>query len=186
MEYYLSHSNLNVETSDIVDWAVQEYFKRTKSIFRDPDRQIRSLYSKGCLIKIRNGVYRYEPSNTPSDPRTQKNFTSKQKEIILKQGNYKCAICGDGAKEGAELHVDHIKPRDKGGDATIENGQILCSKHNFKKKNYNQTETAKQLFINLLKLAESKNDLKLINFCRDILKVYKKHNINGHIDWSDA
>ncbi|WP_298495000.1 HNH endonuclease [Helicobacter sp. UBA3407] len=33
-------------------------------------------------------------------------------------------------KEGAKLYIDHIKPKDLGGKATLENGQTLCSRRN--------------------------------------------------------
>ncbi|WP_408648712.1 hypothetical protein [Tumidithrix elongata] len=47
-----------------------------------------------------------------------------------------------------------MKPKDMGGLATIENGQTLCSQHNFLKKNLRQTETGKKCLsvsMNLLK-----------------------------------
>ncbi len=61
-------------------------------------------------------------------------FSAKLKKQILERDDYKCVICGIGKKEGAELHIDHIKPKDLGRKATIENGQTLCSRHNFLKK----------------------------------------------------
>ena len=82
-----------------------------------------------------------------------------------------------------DLQVDHIKPKDLGGEATIENGQTLCAQHNFIKKNLKQTETGKKMYIRLYELAKSEKNEELIKFCTDILKVYEKHNINGHIVW---
>ncbi len=35
-------------------------------------------------------------------------------------------------------------PKDKCGKTTLENGQTLCSVCNFRKKNYNQTESGKK------------------------------------------
>jgi hypothetical protein len=57
--------------------------------------------------------------------------------------------------------------------------------HNFRKKNYNQTETGKKMFINLYELAKKEKDKELLNFCKDILKTFKKHKINGHIEWEE-
>lgn len=88
-----------------------------------------------------------------------------------------------GLKEGVELHVDHIKPKDFGGKAVIENGQTLCSRHNFLKKNLKQTETGKKMFIKMLESVNHTNDTELKAFLEDVLKVYEKHNINGHIVW---
>ncbi|MGB9701357.1 MAG: HNH endonuclease [Candidatus Kapaibacteriota bacterium] len=79
--------------------------------------------------------------------------------------------------------MDHIKPKDLGGEASIENGQTLCAQHNFLKKNYKQTETGKKMFIRLYELAKKYNDEKLLKFCTQILEVFEKNNINGHIEW---
>ncbi|MCD6231411.1 HNH endonuclease, partial [Candidatus Aerophobetes bacterium] len=39
-------------------------------------------------------------------------------------------VCERGTKEGGELVVDHIKPKDKGRTNDINNGQTLCRGHN--------------------------------------------------------
>ena len=96
---------------------------------------------------------------------------------------HKCVICGKGKKDGIDLHVDHIKPKDKGGKATIENGQTLCAPHNFRKKNYKQTETGKKMFIRLYESAKSINDTETMKFCLDILEVFDRNDFNGHIEW---
>ncbi|WP_366145723.1 HNH endonuclease [Helicobacter sp. UBA3407] len=36
----------------------------------------------------------------------------------------------DNQKRGRKLYIDHIKPKDLGGKATLENGQTLCSRRN--------------------------------------------------------
>ena len=79
--------------------------------------------------------------------------------------------------------MDHIKPKDFGGKATIENGQTLCAQHNFQKKNLKQTETGKKMFIRLYELSKKENYNNLKNFCEEILEVYQKHEINCHIKW---
>jgi len=131
--------------------------------------------------KVEKGVYRCEPPKSKNIK--VEDFTSKQKEEILRRGNYKCAICGLGVKEGEELHIDHIKPKDKGGKAEIENGQVLCSRHNFIKKNLKQTETGKKMFINLYELSKKAENNEIKLFCEQILEVYEKNNINDHIEW---
>ena len=181
MEFFKLNPNRNIEHPEIVDWVVEEYRKRTGKIFRDPDRGIRSLSQKGQLIKVKKGVYRYDPDYVHK--RDLEDFTAKQKEIILKRDGYKCVICGRGRKDGVELHIDHIKPKDFDGKATIENGQTLCSQHNFLKKNFKQTETGKKMFIRLYELAKSENNNELKEFCIQILEVFEKNNINGHIVW---
>ncbi len=181
MEFFRKNTNRNISHPEIVDWVVSEYLKRTGKVFRDPDRGIRQLHQKGYLQKIEKGIYSYNPDYI--NIRELDDFTHLLKQTILKRDDYKCVICGRGKKEGFELHVDHIKPKDFGGEATLENGQTLCSQHNFLKKNLKQTETGKKLFIRLYELAKKENDLTLIKFCTEILETFEKNNINGHIVW---
>lgn len=181
MEFYYKNPGREISHPEVVDWVVDEYKRRTGKIFRDPDRAIRKLAQNGTLIKIKKGIYKYDPDSVIN--RELEDFTSAQKRMILERDNYKCVVCGLGPKNGVELHVDHIKPKDLGGKATIENGQTLCSQHNFIKKNFNQTETAKKMFVNLLALAKKEKNKEIEKFCLDILEIYEKHKINGHITW---
>ncbi len=181
MAYFKKNPNRNIEHPEIVDWVVAEYKKRTGEVFRDPDRAIRKLHQNGFLIKVAKGIYRFEPSEVIE--RKLSDFTEEQKKIILERDGYKCVKCGRGKEDGMELHIDHIKPKDLGGEAIIENGQVLCSRCNFLKKNLKQTETGKKMFIRLYELAKKENNKELLNFARQILEVYEKNNINYHIKW---
>jgi len=181
IEFFKKNPNRDIEHPEVVDWVVATYKKRTGKVFRDPDRAIRQLAQSGFLIKIAKGVYKYDPDKAYK--RELEDFTAAQKEAILKRDGYKCVICGRGKKDGVDLHIDHIKPKDFGGEATIENGQTLCSQHNFIKKNLKQTETGKKMFICLYDLAKSENNKELMKFCADILETYEKYDINGHIIW---
>lgn len=181
MEFFEKNPNRDVPHPEIVDWATEEYRKRTGNIFRDPDRQIRQLHQKGYLIKVAKGVYRYDPKQVKE--RNLEDFTPALKKAIFERDNYRCVVCGRGPKDGVEIHVDHIKPKDFGGKATFENGQTLCSQHNFLKKNFKQTETGKRLFIRLYELAKKEKNQPLLKFCTEILEVFEENNINGHIVW---
>ena len=157
------------------------YTRFATNIHRGPDRGIRKLHQEGYLVKEGKGVYRYDPSLAKK--RELEDFTPALKQAIFTRDGYKCVICGKGPKEGVELHADHVKPKDLGGKATLENGQTLCSQHNFLKKNFKQTETGKKMFIRLYDLAKSIGDTKLLTFCIEVLEVYEKNGINGHIEW---
>ena len=180
-EYFINNPLRDIAHPEVVDWATEQWKIRTNTIFRDPDRAIRKLHQEGFLIKVSKGIYRYDPVFVKNIE--LENFTQAQKEEILKKDNYRCVQCGKGKKEGVELHIDHIIPKDKGGKAIIENGQVLCSQHNFLKKNLNQTETAKKMFIHLYELTKVKGETTLNEFASDILDVFEKYGINGHIDW---
>jgi len=181
IKFFKKNPNRAIKHPEVVDWVVETYKKRTGNVFRDPDRAIRKLVQSGFLIKIAKGIYKYDPKK--AHIKELPDFTPVQREAILKRDGYKCVVCGRGKKEGVELQVDHIKPKDLGGEATIENGETLCAQHNFIKKNLKQTETGKKMFIRLYELAKKEKNKELMNFCFDILETYEKHNINGHIVW---
>jgi hypothetical protein len=181
LEFFSKHPNQEFEHGPVVDWVTEQWLSEHKTPPRDPWRSIRALHQEGVLIKVRKGVYKYDP--TAVTHRELEDFTPEQKEQIFKRDNYRCVICGRGQQDGVEIHADHIKPKDKGGRATIENGQTLCAEHNFKKKNYKQTETGKKMFIRLYELAKSQNDEDLMKFCAEILEVFEKNGVNGHIEW---
>ena len=154
----------------------------------DSDRAIRKLHGDGFLEKVAKGQYMYNPET--SGKKVFDEFTQSEKNEILKRDGFKCVVCGLGRENGLDLHIDHIKPRSFGGQGTIENGQVLCAPHNFIKKNLNQTETGKKGFIRLLELVRSTpNDpasSQLENFLLDVLGVYDKHGIDGHIRWDGS
>ena len=181
MEYYRMYPNRDIEHPEAVDWLTKEYQARTGKIFRDPDCAIRGLAQQGKLIKIRKGVYKYDPDFI-SNPELE-DFTPTQRKQIFKRDDYRCVICGKGQHDGIEIQADHIKPKDLGGKATIENGQTLCASHNFRKKTIEQTEIGKKMFIRLYELSRSVEDHETRDFCLDILEVFEKHNIDDHIKW---
>jgi predicted restriction endonuclease len=183
-EWFIKRPNRDISHEESKAGIEDEYFKITKKRFEDVDRSIRKLAQIGFLIKIKKGWYRYDPKKAKI--RNLEDFSASDKKIILERDGYKCVICGKGAKDGIDLQVDHIKPKELGGSATISNGQTLCASHNFRKKISSQTETGKKMFIRLLdsvKESDDKNASKIEKFCEEILRVFEKHDIDGHIKW---
>lgn len=181
IEFFKKNPNRDIKHPEIVDWVTDEYKKRTGKVLRDPDRAIRQLHQRGILQKIGKGVYRYDPDFIKF--RELEDFSPEMKKKIFERDDYKCVICGFGIKNGVEIHADHIVPKDLGGKAILENGQTLCGKHNYLKKNFKQTETGKKMFIRLYALAKRQDNQELIKFCSEILEVFEKNDINGHIIW---
>lgn len=165
----------------LVNWIKEKYKILYDRKPRDVWRAIRKLHQEGFLIKVKKGIYKYDPDYVLH--KELDDFTPELKKRIFERDGYRCVICGRTEKEGYELHVDHILPKDKGGKATLENGQTLCSICNFRKKNYNQTESGKKMFIRLWETAKSLGDKNTQKFCEEILGTYEKYNINGHIEW---
>ncbi|MBI1934956.1 HNH endonuclease [Candidatus Woesearchaeota archaeon] len=183
VEYFKSHPKQDLTHGPVVDWVEEKYIELYKKKPRDTWRAIRKLHEEGFLIKVKKGVYRYDPDLVQK--RKIEEFTEQQKKKILERDDYKCVRCGRGPKEGVELQVDHIDPKYLGGKAILENGQTLCSQHNFVKKHLNQTETGKKMFIRLYELAKKKDNKEILNFCKEVLEVYDKHHINNHIIWKE-
>lgn len=179
MEYFKKHPNEDLKHGPIVDWVIEQYLKTHSEPPRDPWRAIRKLYQEGKLIKIKKGVYHYDSENVKNVELFD--FTLDVKEVIFKRDNYRCVVCGRGRQDGVEICADHIRPKDKGGDNSIDNGQTLCMEHNLIKKNYSQTEAGKRYFIKIYEQAVAKGDDRMIKFCKDIFNIYDKHGINGHI-----
>ena len=62
-EYFYAHPNEDLKHGPIVDWVTEEWLKTHKSPPRDPWRAIRALHQQGFLIKVKKGVYRYDPAS---------------------------------------------------------------------------------------------------------------------------
>ena len=181
IDFFTNHPKEEIPHGPVVDWVEGQYVKLYNTKPRDIWRSIRRLHQEGFLIKVKKGIYKYDPDLVIN--KHLEDFPPELKKQIFERDGYKCVICGRTANEGYELHVDHILPKDKGGKATLDNGQTLCSICNFRKKNYNQTESGKKMFIRLWEIAKEINDKKTMQFCEEILNTYEKYNINGHITW---
>jgi len=179
LEYFKKHPGENLAHGPVVDWVEEQYLKIYGKKPRDTWRQIRKFHQEGELIKVKKGVYRYDPDHVKEVELFD--FPPNIKEEIFKRDGYKCVVCGRGHKEGVEICADHIKPKDKSGDNSVKNGQTLCMEHNLIKKNYSQTEAGKRYFIKLYERAIAVGDRKMINFCKCVFECYDIHAVNGHI-----
>ena len=140
---------------------------------RDPWRAIRKLHDDGFLIKVNKGVYRYDPNyrgQAADDP-----FPESIKQAVFQRDNFRCLICCNGLHNGYEIHADHIRPRNKGGQSILENGQTLCSEHNILKKNYGTVEFLDKYYKKMLALAKKNNDTKMQALFEELLAVIQKH-----------
>jgi hypothetical protein len=178
IEYFQKYPKKDLRHGPVVDWVTEQYLKEHNEPPRDPWRAIRKLHQEGKLIKVRKGVYRYDPDRIKEVELFD--FPSDIKTEIFKRDNYRCVVCNRGIADGVELCADHIKPKDKGGDNSLNNGQTLCMEHNLMKKNYSQTEAGKRYFIRMYRQAAANGDEKMIKFCKDVFDIYDKHGINGH------
>ncbi len=183
MEYFKKHPKEDLSHGPVVDYVEGCYIKLYGKKPRDTWRQIRKFHQEGMLIKVKKGVYRYDPNYVREIELFD--FPPEMKEEIFRKDNYRCIVCGRGRQDGVEICADHKLPKDKGGTNTVENGQTLCMEHNLMKKNYAQTEAGKRFVIKIYEQAVAKKDEKMIKFCREIFDVYNKFKINSHIKRPD-
>ena len=184
LEYFINHPGEELSHGPVVDWVIEQYIEDHDRPPRDPWRTIRQLHQDGKLIKIRKGVYKYDPDHVCEVALFE--FSPRDKEAIFERDGRRCVVCGLGEADGVELAADHIKPKDRGGTNTIENGQTLCSKHNLLKSNYSQTEAGKRYFIRMYETALDNQDEKIIAFCEAVFDIYDEHGVNGHIERPDS
>jgi len=79
---------------------------------------------------------------------------------VLKRANGRCELCGI-SKDLKALEVDHIVPKNKGGEDSINNYQALCYSCNSNKRDLDDTD-----FRNLNSIYDTRNDNCI--FCNDL------------------
>ena len=182
MEFFMNNPNKEFKPGDVDKWVREERAKAGEPA-EDVQRDLRELALKGRLFKPRRGIYMYVPDQDKE--RELQDFSQTVKQAILKKYNYRCVVCGQGKEDGVEIAVDHKTPREKGGTNDIENGQILCTRHNNLKKTYSQTEAGKRIFIDIYNTAVENQDYEMIAFCQSVFDAYDHHYVNGHIPRPD-
>ena len=175
LEYFLDRPGKEVHHDDVVPWVIGMYQTRLGKACRDPDRAIRKLHDMGLLIKVSKGVYCFDPAQIINNELYD--FDETTKVAVKDRDGWKCVICGKGLADGVELQVDHIKPRSKGGDGSLDNGQTLCGSHNYRKKDLDQISLGADMFKRLKKLSErdiqtNPEAAKVADFCSRVLEVY--------------
>jgi len=179
MEYFKAHPKQDLKHAPVVDWVEEQYLSLYGKKPRDTWRNIRKLSQEGKLMKIRKGIYRYDPDYVHDVDLFD--FPPYVKEAIYKRDNYRCVVCGLGREDGVDICVDHKKAKDKGGTPTVDNGQTLCYQHNLLKKRYSMTEAGKRFFANIYQDAVRNDDKTMISFCLEVFDIYDKYNIDTHI-----
>lgn len=74
-EYFKKHPKQNLQHDPVVDWVEERYFKLYRCKPRDIWRSIRSLHEQDFLVKVRKGIYRYDPNSAKQ--RTLEDFAGE-------------------------------------------------------------------------------------------------------------
>lgn len=179
MEFFMNHPNTEFETATVDDWVNEEYHKAHGKYPRGTSGDLGTLHRTGRLMRVRQGIYKYDP-DLDHEGEFQ-DFPEAVKQAIFQRDDFKCVICGLGEEDGSQIAADHKIARSKGGTNTLENGQTLCYKHNSMKTNHSQTEAGKRFFIKLYESALKNEDTEMRAFCKSVFDVYDKHDVDRHI-----
>lgn len=102
---------------------LQRIFKKLGVI-----RDVRtSLMMPKCINKKREGQRAAWAKHRETKKKVVKGVGVEQRYRILKRDGFRCKLCGMSAKDGAMLHVDHIKEKINGGTNDDSNLRTLCS-----------------------------------------------------------
>jgi 5-methylcytosine-specific restriction endonuclease McrA len=117
---------------------------RVRSTVRYTSPKGRNSYSKSLewnFTNLRAGLHsgreQRDEQSTAAYLRKQERakMTDRLRMQILRRDDFRCQMCGASRGEGAQLHVDHIRPVSRGGLTVLENLQALCRPCNMGKSN---------------------------------------------------
>ncbi len=80
LEYFKEHPKQALPHGPVVDWVEEKYKKLYNKKPRDTWRSIRNLHETGFLIKVKKGIYRYDPEAVKQIK--LENFTAEYMLII--------------------------------------------------------------------------------------------------------
>lgn len=89
-----------------------------------------------AFVEDINGVIINEKKHIEGkDTNNPRSINYRTRFIVMRRDGFQCKICGASPAKDSNviLHIDHIIPCAKGGDANLDNLQTLCSKCNLGK-----------------------------------------------------
>lgn len=101
-------------------------------------QEIREIVSE-CDKKIEEYIEKRGANIWQHRRRNRKPVSGSIRYKVLKRARYRCELCGVSAEEKA-LEVDHITPKNTGGEDSINNYQALCYTCNAQKKDLDNTD----------------------------------------------
>lgn len=140
IEYYQSITNNMVgkvlRNHKIVEkekknYSLNEFNKLTQS-------QIEEL-KKICELKIDSYIRKRGDAIWSHRTSNRAPVSGSIRYQVLKRASFRCELCGISAEEKA-LEVDHITPKNLGGEDSINNYQALCYSCNASKKDKDNTD----------------------------------------------
>ncbi|WP_170323711.1 HNH endonuclease [Cryptosporangium phraense] len=112
----------------------QGVFGKTNS---NTGRRLREVYPAFVVDRFKQpqtGTWVYKLVSRREDAVDTAPISARlQAEVYTLKGRW-CAMCGRGPADGVKLQIDHIRPREWGGETVLSNLEPLCTEHNHGKK----------------------------------------------------
>lgn len=128
--------NFTYEPLGIVDIqrAVRLLFARKAEVVHDDGRQLHSVSAAFPLPSVVRLLYYVA---------RKRNRVALTKKNVLLRDDYTCAYCS--RKGGADMTVDHVQPKSRGGTSTWLNLVCCCSRCNLRKRDRTPAEAGMPL-----------------------------------------
>ena len=91
MSFFMNHPNTEFETSTVDDWVNEEYRKAHGKSPRGTSGDIGTLHRAGRLMRVRPGVYKYDPDLDHEGE--FEDFSEAVKQAIFRRDGYKSELC---------------------------------------------------------------------------------------------
>lgn len=122
-----------------VDWGKLYKLYGSSSAFtaEELEEEVSKLMQDTDEVQDQKGIYWYVFDHDRHHLNLRQ-FSDQQKTIMYERQKGICPMCKGTANENkkwdiSEMDGDHIIPWSKGGKTVLENGQMLCRKHNHEK-----------------------------------------------------
>lgn len=140
VEYYQNITNNMVgkvlRSHKIVDKAKKDYVLNGYSELTD--QEVKSLIDI-CNAKLEEYIDKRGNSIWQHRSKNRNSISGSIKYQVLKRAHFRCELCGCMDSEKA-LEVDHIVPKNLGGEDSINNYQALCYSCNAMKRDHDSTD----------------------------------------------
>lgn len=139
-EYYQSITNNMVgrvlRSHDVVSKDKREY--RLNGFTELNEQQVRELIDI-CNEKLEGYITQRGAAIWQHRTKSRSSISGSIKYQVLKRAHFRCELCGCMDSERA-LEVDHIVPKNLGGQDSINNYQALCYSCNAMKRDHDNTD----------------------------------------------
>jgi len=173
LAYFKDRPKYALHYDDWADELASQYQRLTGRRAYHFRSVVRRLAGQGNPLKIRSGVYMYDPDYVAKPLASR--FTAAQNRQIRARDEYRCVVCGYGPAEGAMLYVNFLFP-DLKDRARIENGATFCNRHRLDRKGRSVWDVALAGLSQLIEFAEENPNSNMKCFAEDLRKVQKEYN----------